>query len=743
VAEIAPAQLPWLPLLAGIFEADVPTTPEVAALDERFTRIRLEEAVREVLGFAQARPTILLFEDAHWLDDASRHLLTALSEGIENRPWLLVVTRRPGAETIDLGASARHIELRPLDLGMSVTLADATADAEPLAPHVLSVLAERSGGNPLFLRELVAAARASASVEGLPDSVEGLLASQIDRLNPADRIVLRAASVIGSRFAADLVEEALGDGAQPLDPALWRRLEPFVVLDGDELRFRHALVRDAAYEGLPFRRRRELHGRIGDTIASRAGDRADDAAEALSLHFFAAGRMRDAWTYSCVAAKRAKAVYANVEAATFYERALRAAAAVRGIDAHELAEVAEALGDVRFRLGEFARATDAYRRARARADDDPAEQARLMLKEAFVPWRAGRYAPTLRWITRGLKALEGAEGDAAAAQRARLLTWHAVVRQKQGRSTQALVLCRRAIEEAEAAGARDALAHAYYVLDWALVSLGRFDDAVYSPKALALYRELADLGGQAAVLNNMGFAAYFRGRWDEALAHYDGARAAWEKIGDRWAAAYPTANRGEILSDQGRLDEAEALFRSALRVLRASGQSSLAPDVLSHLGRLAARRGQFEEAHAMFDLAREAFAAAREHADVLVTDLRRADCLLLDGRGGDALDAVDAIAARPAATAAAGVLEPILLRVRGWALVETGRRDEGRAELERALDAGRRLSADAEVALTLQALERLAREDGDDASPFARDREAIVRRLGILASPAYPRFARE
>ena len=143
--------------------------------------------------------------------------------------------------------------------------------------------------------------------------------ARIDRLSPVDRRVLRCAAVVGARFQPELVEAALEEDVG--DEDVWSRLEEFLDKEDGALRFRHALVRDAAYEGLPYRRRRELHERVGETI-ERAAATPEDEAELLSLHFFHAHEFAKAWRYSRVAGERAQAIYANVEAAAFFERAL-------------------------------------------------------------------------------------------------------------------------------------------------------------------------------------------------------------------------------------------------------------------------------------------------------------------------------------------------------------------------------------------------------------------------------------
>src|SRR4029079_17569989 len=94
---------------------------------------------------------------------------------------------------------------------------------EPLPPAEAEVVVERSGGNPMFLIELLDAVRASGSVELLPDSVEALIAGQIDRLAPAARMILRYASVLGTRFDPALLEEAVRSDVE-LDSDVWDRL---------------------------------------------------------------------------------------------------------------------------------------------------------------------------------------------------------------------------------------------------------------------------------------------------------------------------------------------------------------------------------------------------------------------------------------------------------------------------------------------------------------------------------------
>ena len=177
---------------------------------------------------------------------------------------------------------------------------------------------------------------------------------------------------------------------------------------------------------------------------------------------------------------------------------------------------------------------------------------------------------------------------------------YGVVRQAQGRRLDAVRWLHRAIERRPAArtSARRSRTR-YFVLDWALVELGRSDEAVHSQRALELYDELGKLGPQATIYNNLGMFACCEGRWDEAVELYEKGRQLRLRIGDEVDAAIGTHNIAEVLSDQGHLDEARPLFEEALRVWRAADYGIGVASVASSLGTVASRSGDFARARAV------------------------------------------------------------------------------------------------------------------------------------------------
>jgi class 3 adenylate cyclase/tetratricopeptide (TPR) repeat protein len=729
VAALTPQLAPWLPLLAITFGIEgVPETDETRQLDERFRRPRLNDCVYQLLARLLRTPTLVTIEDVHWADEASADLLRHLAARVPEVPWLLCATRRE----VDTGFVAgkdvpvTSMRLRPLDAEAAAQLVAAVSEDSPFPPHQIAALAERSGGNPLFLRELLQAAR-SEGIETLPDSVEGLIVARIDRLAPSERNLLRRASVVGRRFAREYLTSVL-DAVPSEDDPVWKNLSEFIVSENGIITFSHALIRDGAYEGLPFRLRRRLHAQVGDSIANACGDTPDEQAELLSLHFFHAQRFIEAWRFSLVAAERANAIYANVEASEFYGRALVSAQHVEDLTPLEVARVQEALADVLIRMGAFEKARDAYRSARRVVKNDPVADGRLLLKISRTQAWLNRYSQALGSLSRGLRALKGIDTREASGQRADLMARYAGFLYDGGRYAQAIKWCHKAIAEAQGSGRKAALATAYRDLDLAYVGLGRPQEATHSKKALELAEELGDLSSAAAVLNNLGMFAYLQGRWSEALDFLRRASETEKRTGDDVNVAFSTNNTGELLSDQGKFEQAKALFTEALRVWQAAGHRRMVSVAKTFLGRNAARAGHFDEALQLFAEARSGAEHVGAQADVAEIDAKVAECYVFQGEASSALELAD----RTLLQEGTAVWQPLLHRVRGYALMQLCDLPGAETALNESLRAARALNADYEVALTLRALTRLASLEGRPVESAFEESGSILERLGVV-----------
>jgi tetratricopeptide (TPR) repeat protein len=562
-----------------------------------------------------------------------------------------------------------------------------------------------------------------------------VVTSRIDNLAPADRALLRWASVLGASFSSDLVARVLEDDPDAtIDSESWDRLAEFVERDpyaAGTFHFRHALIRDAAYEGLSFRRRRELHARVAEVVGETAAD-AEDVSETLSLHFSLAERYEETWRFSLLAAERARAKFANADAAELYRRALTAAPSVEALTPAEVGRTWEALADVLELGGDYGDARRAYREARARLRHDPDALADLSLKEGRLRENEGHYAEALRWYERGLRRANELEGAARIRHRLRLSLGYAAARFRQGAFEECVEWVEPVIEDARAAGALPELAHAYYLVHLAYTSLGSPKRLEVRELALPIYEELGDLLGQANALNNLGIDAYYEGRWEEALGYYTRSRAARERIGDVVGAATIANNIAEILSDQGRIEEAEAELREVRAICEAAGSRLMTAVVDANLGRAAARAGRTSEAHELLTAAASALREIDAGSFVVEVHARLAEAALF---GGDADLALATVAETEAitGTSAPPAVQALLHRVRGQALGRGGEVEAAGRELEESLRIAREGRMLYEEALTLDARARLTGERED-----AAEAQRILATLDVVRVPEVP-----
>jgi class 3 adenylate cyclase/tetratricopeptide (TPR) repeat protein len=732
VAKSAPDLMPYLSLIGAALGIEFADSPVVAALEQEFRKSHLEESVGALLSAVLSGPTLLWVDDAQWLDDASRELFSSLAE-MRDQPWLVCLSGR-GLDPSEGLARAEGIavELGPLSSTDSLTFVHRCTDEAPLPTHVSKAIVDRAAGNPMFLNQLIAAA-GSADVAALPESIEGVVAARIDRLLPQDRNVLRRLSVLGTGFRPEYADVVLGEKASPVT---FRRLAEFLEFEPEWVKFTSSLVHQAAYAGLPYRQRRDLHASVAESI-----ERTQGGAALLSVHYSAAARWSKAWQYARRAGDLSRKIYANLEAATFYERALEAARYMPDTTAEERAEVLTALGEVRYAAGLYDEAGSSFRRAR-RLARDPLDTATLCLKEAKIAHKRGLFSQGLRWTTRGRRALDGIDTAAALSQHAELTLWAGVMRYVQGRYREAIRAYVQAIEGAQLTGNQSALAHAYYLHDAARVWSGESSDNDFSWRALSIYEELGDIAGQAEVLNNLAVFAYLDGRWTEAVQLYDRSREARLKTGNPVEAARAEENLGELMCDRGLLAEAETVLRNALRVWKAADDPAECAFVQSQLGRVASRDGRYDEAAELLAKARDGFAAIGARYDALDVHTRIVENRVFQGQGSKVLAEIGETMAEAEAFGE-GIHLTRLTLLRGYALAQAGRPDEGLVDVDDALATARERGATYQVALGLEARTRLRHLlDADDWADGLDETWSIQETLGIVSIPRVPLFER-
>jgi predicted ATPase len=367
------------------------------------------------LAPAERRPTLLVIEDAHWIDPTTVEFLSALMERLAGTRLLVLLSARP----------TFHPPWPPREALIPITISDLSpADTErliasltggkPLPREVLTMLVKKSDGNPLFIEEMTRmlleagwlTERNGAYVlsgpmpdASVPTRLQDLLRARLDRMEPEARMVMQLGSVVGRDFTYELLAEVLPEEAPAIRKGLQQLLDAGLVFaTGSGFTIKHELIKDVAYESLLKRTRQQYHERIALALEGAFAANAQGQPERLAQHWTRAGHALRAVPYWLQAGQKAVASSAVEEAAHHLRHGLEQLASLPpSIERHRLElDVLSTLGTaLTIQKGWAApEVAEAYSRAHA-------------LSERVSD------SPTLFWVLWGLWAFYLVKGDQA------------------------------------------------------------------------------------------------------------------------------------------------------------------------------------------------------------------------------------------------------------------------------------------------------------------------------------------
>lgn len=322
-----------VPVVAPLLDLPLPEGryPPLFLSPEQQRKRLLATLVAWTCGAARLQPTVFVIEDLHWVDPSTLELLGLLVEQGAREPLLLVLTARPEFRA-PWPLRAHHTQLNLNRLTKRQVHEMIVRVAVRLIPpgEMLEALAVRTDGVPLFVEELTRAMLeedgAALATREIPATLQDTLMARLDRLGPAKEAA-QIAAVIGREFSYQLLHAVSGLADEPLQTALAQLADAELVYvrglpPEATYTFKHALVRDTAYESLLKSRRRELHRAIAQALTGRFAALVEAQPEVVAQHWEAANEAERAGSAWQEAGDRAKRRSAMMEAERHYRRAL-------------------------------------------------------------------------------------------------------------------------------------------------------------------------------------------------------------------------------------------------------------------------------------------------------------------------------------------------------------------------------------------------------------------------------------
>jgi tetratricopeptide (TPR) repeat protein len=368
---------PTLPYLRALLVVD-PGEAAVRTMDPQLRRAETFDALRRLLlRAAEIRPQVIVFEDLHWMDQATEAFLTFIADSVPTSRVLCLLTYRPGYVP-PLGDRTYYtrLVLSTLSTMDMVQMTRAMLTTEYLPEALQALIIQKAEGNPFFVEEVVKSLCETGAIRRqddryvlaepldetvVPDTIQDILMARIDRLEEAPKKTLQLAAVIGREFTHRLLDR-LADMQEPTQPYL-QELKALELIYEKQLfpelayMFKHALTQDVAYNSLLVQRRQELHRLIGQAIEELYADRLAEQYEVLAYHFARGEKWAKALDYLCKAAEKAAQAFANREAVTLYDQALEAASHLGdAVDAETLMAIHKSKAALYFVLSDFQRA---------------------------------------------------------------------------------------------------------------------------------------------------------------------------------------------------------------------------------------------------------------------------------------------------------------------------------------------------------------------------------------------------
>jgi len=625
------------------------TFPQSFPISPEQEQNRLFEAVSQfVTNLSQEAPLLVILDDLQWTDPSSLLLLHYMARGVQKTPMLLLGAYRstdiddkhpltPVLAELNRERLPQEIQLKRMSLSDVSEMIKNIMEQEDVPEEFCKLVYEKTKGNPFFAEEVVKSLKEEGviyreedewkfkeiSTIEFPKSVKNIVKTRFVKLDQECQNVLTLASFVGNDFTLEALLALTGIEENKLLELLDRMLRTGLIKER-EVRgegvcsFADILIRDVVYEEVSLLKRKKLHGVVGSALEKIYAKTIDEHLGELASHFLESGDKDRALDYFLKAGDKAAGIYANTEAASYFQSALRLLEEKEG-EFQEKGRVLERLGDVKKLVGEHDDCMKYWDEALLvwTKLHEKGKNATLHRKMAYVLWASmGDKEKAKEHHEAALAILET---EPESAELARLYEDMGHMRRRMGQVTEALVWTEKALQLAEKLNALEVVAISCMELglqvgwrgdfkksleyanrglkialdnDYLETAMSAYDKVgSWLPseeyekrqdcreKGLALAKKLGDISFQSYFLYHMAGDCSRRGELHKAIMLGEEALALAKKAGDLIFIAWDLLVLGEVFQSLGDWDKSAQYYNEAVDISR--NQNEAQTDVSS------------------------------------------------------------------------------------------------------------------------------------------------------------------
>jgi len=592
-AEIAKL-VPELGQMLGAFPQSFPISPE-------YEQNRLFEAVSQfITNISREAPLLVVLDDLQSADRSSLLLLHYLARGVYKMPLLLLGAYRSTEidamhplflvlTELNRERGLKSVTLKRMSLGDVSEIIKHILEQDDVPPEFSKLVYEKTRGNPFFVEEVMKSLKEEEVIyreEGkwkikevssidFPETVKSVIKSRVSRLDDECQKVLRRASFVGTDFTFEALSAVAGIEEDKLLEVMEKMLETGLVKERiirgeDVYSFADVMIRDVVHQEVSHLRHKRLHGIVGCALEKAYTKKTDEHLGELANHFLEGGDDKKALDYFLKAGEKAAQVYANSEAISYLQSALRLLEA-RGGELEKKGLVLEMLGDIQNIVGEYDASVKYWDYASQLWDrlDDKEKVSRLHCKIANVLWdKMGDSEKAKDHHNEALKILKTTPESVELAS---LYEDIAHMHYRTGNMDEAFSWGKKALELAKKLNAYDVVASSYVSLGTVLVYAGNPKKAIECLRKglkIALYHNYMKTALRA--YNNIALALPTE-ESERCLECYEKGLELAKKVGDIYNQSLLGFNLAGMYFNMGNIDKAIPMMNENVALDRKTG----------------------------------------------------------------------------------------------------------------------------------------------------------------------------